>query len=95
MKITKEEVLHIAHLSRLAPDEAELAVMQEELAKILDYMNTLSAWEEGREARGEALPTPACPWREDEVAPSFARKALLSQASVRREDSVIVPRTVE
>ena len=82
MKITKEEVLHIAHLSRLAPDEAELAVMQEELAKILDYMNTLSAWEEGREAGGE-------------VSPSFAREALLSQASVRREDSVIVPRTVE
>ena len=95
MTVTKEEVLHVAHLSRLALNDTEISVMREELAKILDYMNILDGWKQESGVSPDASPTPVCPMRPDEVAPSAVREALLSQAPVRREDSVIVPRTVE
>ena len=41
MKITKEEVAHVAQLSRLALTEQELIAMQEELGDILADMRML------------------------------------------------------
>lgn len=41
MKISKEEVLHVAHLSRLTLTEAELKIMTGQLDTILSYVDKL------------------------------------------------------
>ncbi|MEN3014133.1 MAG: Asp-tRNA(Asn)/Glu-tRNA(Gln) amidotransferase subunit GatC [Endomicrobiia bacterium] len=42
-KITKEEVKHIAYLSRLALTEEELEIYSEQLEIILEYMDKLNS----------------------------------------------------
>lgn len=96
MKIGREEVLHVAQLSRLVLTEAELARMQQDLTEILTDMRTLEELEQeksGEVSRGEV---PLCHvTREDVVRPSYDRVALLANAPVHNEDSIIVPKTVE
>ena len=43
--ISREEVLHVARLARLHFNEDELARLQDELSKIIDYVKQLSALE--------------------------------------------------
>ena len=95
VKITKEEVAHVAQLSRLALTEQELIAMQEELGDILADMRMLETM------RLEDMPEfqtekDLCNiTREDSVQPSFGRKRLLAAAAVRNDESIVVPKTVE
>ncbi len=41
MKLTREEVLHIARLARIALTEEEIARMSEQLSKLLDHFEVL------------------------------------------------------
>lgn len=41
-KITKQEVKHIAYLSRLALSEKEIEIYSQQLEKILEYMDKLN-----------------------------------------------------
>ena len=41
MALTLDEVRHVARLARLRLDEEELALMQQQLSKILDYVDIL------------------------------------------------------
>ena len=95
MEITKEEVARVAQLSRLIWSEGALDEMRGELSSILEYMRTLEQLEtEGAEASvGESAPIHVV--RDDTVCPSYDRGALLANAAVRNEESIIVPKTVE
>lgn len=42
VKLTKEEVKHVAHLARLAITEEEAEKFAEQLGKITDYVQTLN-----------------------------------------------------
>ncbi len=42
MKISKEEVLHVANLAHLEFDEVEIDRFSEQLGKILEYVDTLN-----------------------------------------------------
>lgn len=42
MKISKEEVKHIAMLSRLELDEREIELYQDQLSRILEYVEKLN-----------------------------------------------------
>ena len=94
MKIRKEEVEHVAQLSRLTLTEKELAQMQQDLTEILTDMRTLEELEQERADKVSVIPL-CHVTREDAVQPSFSRAALLANASVHNEDSIIVPKTVE
>jgi aspartyl-tRNA(Asn)/glutamyl-tRNA(Gln) amidotransferase subunit C len=41
MKLTREEVLHIAHLARVALTEEEITRMSEQLSNLLDHFEVL------------------------------------------------------
>ena len=41
MKITKEQVMQVAHLARLEVDEADMGRIAEQIDKILEYIDTL------------------------------------------------------
>ncbi len=45
MELTREELLHLAKLSRIGIDEAEFETFQPQLANILDYVGRLQAIE--------------------------------------------------
>ena len=44
MKITKDEVLHVARLARLDIDEADTERFADQIGTILDYVDTLNRW---------------------------------------------------
>ncbi|MFH0920483.1 MAG: Asp-tRNA(Asn)/Glu-tRNA(Gln) amidotransferase subunit GatC, partial [Fibrobacterota bacterium] len=77
MKITREQVLHIAKLSHLELTDAETEACQKELSAILDYVDTLNqADTNGVEPQEHAFPQPTF-YRADEVIPSLPNAALL------------------
>lgn len=95
MEITKEEVARVAQLSRLIWNEEELDGMRRELSSVLEYMRTLEQLEteDAEDPIGERAPVHVV--RADVVCPSYDRGALLANAAVRNEESIIVPKTVE
>jgi aspartyl-tRNA(Asn)/glutamyl-tRNA(Gln) amidotransferase subunit C len=94
MEIRREEIAHVAKLSKLALSETELEQMQQALVEILENMKTLEELELGdMSALAEAALVNV--FREDVIQPSAPRDVLLQNAPARNADSMIVPKTVE
>jgi aspartyl-tRNA(Asn)/glutamyl-tRNA(Gln) amidotransferase subunit C len=90
MEITKEQVRHVAKLSKLSPDEAQLDTLQHDLSRILSAMENLP------QDAGDATERRShCVIREDTVVPSLDRTQLLANAPVQNGESIVVPKTVE
>ena len=87
MKLTQEEVDHVAMLARLGLDPEERERMREQLSSILDHVNLL------QELDTEAIPPTAQTiavhnvMRADEVRPSLPVEAVLQNAP-RSEDGM-------
>jgi len=85
MKLSRDEVLHIATLCRLSLSEAELEMFQEQLSNILENFEIL------QEVDTSDVPPTAYPIplenvvREDEVAPSFPQGEILANAPRQEE----------
>jgi aspartyl-tRNA(Asn)/glutamyl-tRNA(Gln) amidotransferase subunit C len=95
MSITRDEVAHLARLSRLALGEEEL----DHFAAQLDVI--ISAVARVQEVAAEDIPptSHALPltnvFRPDEVRPSLSAEQALSQAPAAEEDRFRVPRILE
>jgi aspartyl-tRNA(Asn)/glutamyl-tRNA(Gln) amidotransferase subunit C len=95
MRLSREEVEHVALLGRLQLTEAEMERFTEQLNDILVY------FEELREADTSDIPatTHVVPMqnvlREDCTRPSFDPDEALANAPERRDDLFKVPRVVE
>jgi len=95
MSITRETVLHVARLARLELEEDEVARMQRDLAKILGYMDELSALPtEGIPATAQVAAERA-PLREDQLVPSLEQERALAEAPRRGAGAFAVPGFVE
>ena len=95
MAITREEVLHVARLARLALPEAEAERLRGQLSAILDYVQQLD-----RLDTRDVVPTShavemGTPLRDDAVSPFGDREALLSNAPDREGHFFRVPRIIE
>lgn len=95
MAITRDEVLHVARLSRLAlsPDEADRLGAQ--LGNILGFIKQLD-----RLDTRDVVPTShavelGTPFRDDVVRPFGDKEALLANAPDREGDFFRVPRIIE
>jgi aspartyl-tRNA(Asn)/glutamyl-tRNA(Gln) amidotransferase subunit C len=93
-KITRDVVLRIARLARLAPDEGQVEALQHDLSRVLEYVNKLS---EVDTSSVEATPSivRAVALRADELVPSLDREAALSQAPAARDGGFSVPKVLE
>jgi aspartyl-tRNA(Asn)/glutamyl-tRNA(Gln) amidotransferase subunit C len=95
MAITRDEVAHLARLSRLALDEAEL----DHLAPQLDVI--ISSVARVQEVAAESIPptTHAVPvtnvLRPDEVTPCLSADEALSQAPAVEQQRFRVPRILD
>lgn len=85
MKLTREEVRHIALLARISLSEGEIEKLREQLSNILENFEIL------QEVDTTDIPPTAQVtglenvMREDESAPSFSQKEILANAPQQEE----------
>lgn len=93
MALTRDDVLHIARLARIAVTEEEVERLTVQLSGILDHFAALAAVDtEGVEPTAHPLPL-ANVMRADEVQPSLSREEVLANAPMT-EDGYIRVRAV-
>jgi len=94
MKITPQEVSHVADLARLHMSQEEIEAMALQLDDILTYVAKLN------ELDTEAIvPTTHAisivnAFREDEMKPSLVREKALANAPQQNGESFVVPRVI-
>jgi len=95
MKITREEVLHIAHLARVALTEEEITRMSEQLSNLLDHFEVLQKVDtEGVPPTAQSV-TLQSVMRKDEVKPSLPAGDVLANAPRREGDCFRVRAVLE
>jgi aspartyl-tRNA(Asn)/glutamyl-tRNA(Gln) amidotransferase subunit C len=93
MAITREQVLHVAKLARLALTEEEVERFQLQLNDILDAVGKVA------ELDLEGVPPTSHPldlvnvWRDDEPRPSWPREEMLALAPEAEDGFFRVPPT--
>jgi aspartyl-tRNA(Asn)/glutamyl-tRNA(Gln) amidotransferase subunit C len=95
MAITREEVLHVARLARLALSDAEADLLRDQLGGILDYIRQLDTLDTGNVVPTSHAVEMGTPFRNDSVHPFGDKEALLSNAPDREGDFFRVPRIIE
>ena len=95
IKISKEEVAHVAHLARLEFDEAEMEKFTAQLNDILLYMDKLREVDTaGVEPVTHAIAQKNA-FREDAVGASLPPEASLANAPEARGGCFLVPKVIE
>jgi aspartyl-tRNA(Asn)/glutamyl-tRNA(Gln) amidotransferase subunit C len=93
MKLSREEVLHIARLARVALTEAEITRMSEQLSNLLEHFEVLQQVDtEGVPPTAQSVALQSV-MRDDVVAPSLTQEDVLANAP-RREDDCFRVRAV-
>ena len=86
MRLTRDQVLHIAELAKLGLTDEETELFAEQLSEILDYASMLNRLDT------ESIPPTAQAirrvnvLREDVVQPSLSSEEALANAPQRRDD---------
>ena len=95
MKVSAEDVKHIAQLSRLTVPEAEMEKFTEQFNQILNYADILEKIDTtGIEPTPYVLPVSNV-LREDVVKGSVSQEDALRNAPAVHEDGFKVPRVIE
>jgi len=95
MKLSREEVLHIARLARVALTEAEINRLSEQLSSILanfEVLQQVDTTDVPPTAQSVALQSVM---REDEVVPSLPQEDILANAPRREGDCFRVRAVLE
>ena len=93
MRLSIEEVRHIALLARVAMTDEELERMRDEMSNILDHFDVLQQVDtEGVEPTAHSADVKSV-MRDDEVRPSASKDDVLANAP-RREDDFLRVRAV-
>ena len=95
MKLSREEVLHIARLARVALTEAEVTRMSEQLSNLLEHFEVLQKVDtEGVPPTAQSVALQSV-MREDVVAPSLPAEDVLANAPRREGDCFRVRAVLE
>lgn len=95
MKISKQEVLHVAHLARLELDPEAIEKMAEQIGTILEYINSLKQVDtEGVPPTSHAIALTNA-FREDRFGEHLAPERSLANAPEAEEGAFIVPKVIE
>jgi aspartyl-tRNA(Asn)/glutamyl-tRNA(Gln) amidotransferase subunit C len=94
VKITREQIAHVATLARLHLDDAAVELYTKQLGDILTYMDTLNRLD----TRGVPPTSHAIfiknVFRDDEVKPSIPVERALTNAPRSERGSFVVPKVV-
>ena len=95
MKITKDQVEHVAHLARLSLTEEEKIEMTKDMEMILEFADQINEFTfEDVNATAHVIPINNV-FREDKVSPSMERDVLLANAPSTEKGCYTVPKVVE
>lgn len=95
MKITRDQVEHVAVLARLKLDDSEIATFTGQMDAILSYADKLSALDtDGIVPTSHAVPMENA-FRSDELRPSIGAELALANAPERVEGFFKVPKVIE
>lgn len=94
MKISKQEVLHVAKLSRLDLSDKDAEKLVRQIGDILDYVDTLNSVDTtGVHATSHAIFVNNA-FREDKAMPSMEPDKALGNAPEREDTDIIVPKVI-
>jgi aspartyl-tRNA(Asn)/glutamyl-tRNA(Gln) amidotransferase subunit C len=94
MKITKEEVLHVAALARLELDTAAIDTFAAQIGDILAYVETLNGVDTGGVAPTSHAISLTNAFREDTLRPHLDTAAALANAPEKEDGSFLVPKII-
>lgn len=94
MKITKEEVEHVAHLARLHLSEGELETMTVQLDNILSYVAKLDELDTANVVATTHAFSASNAFRDDEVRESLPQKEALDNCPDHTGEFFKVPRII-
>jgi aspartyl-tRNA(Asn)/glutamyl-tRNA(Gln) amidotransferase subunit C len=95
MKLSREEVLHIARLARVSLAEDEITRLSEQLSNLLEHFEVLQRVDtEGVPPTAQSV-TLQSVMREDEVTPSLPSEDILANAPRRDGDCFRVRAVLE
>lgn len=94
MKITKDEVEHVARLARLELDDASIDKFVGQIGEILDYIDKLNAIDTSNVAATSHAISLNNAFREDRVEGHLDREAALANAPEKEDGSFVVPKVV-
>ena len=94
MKITPQEIAHVASLARLYMSQEEAGAMAQQLDEILTYVAKLNELDtEGIIPTTHAISIVNA-FREDEVKPSLSRNEALTNGPGQNGEAFVVPRVI-
>ncbi len=91
MKLTLEEVQHIAHLARLELSSDELQRYQSQLSAILDHVAVLQELDTSLVPPTSSVLPQHAPLREDEIRPGLTTAKALQNSSHQEQNQFKVP----
>jgi aspartyl-tRNA(Asn)/glutamyl-tRNA(Gln) amidotransferase subunit C len=95
MKLSLEQVEHIAQLARLTLSDEERTLYQEQLSAILEYFEKLEGLDtEAISPMATVLPLRSV-MREDETEPSMPREDILANAPAAEDGCFEVPAVLD
>ena len=95
MRLTSEEVRHVAALARVAMTDDEVELMRSQLSNILEHVSVLNEVDtEGVEPTGHSVDVTSV-MRDDEVAESSPKEDVLANAPTRQDDFIRVKAVLE
>ena len=92
MEITREQIKHLAYLSRLELSEAELDAMQGDMTKILDFVAKIESLDLQGVAPLTQMSKSVDVMREDEEANMISKEDALKNAPDSNSDYFRVPK---
>lgn len=94
MRITDEEILHVAHLARLELDKDAIARFSAQIGTVLEYVDQLQQVDtEGVVPTSHAISLNNA-FREDEEKEHLDPEAALANAPEQEDGSFVVPKVV-
>ena len=94
MKITKEEVLHVANLARLELDDEEIERFAVQIGSVLEYVDTLNQVDTTGVTSTFNATFLNNAFREDQETGHMERAQMLSNAPDRDDEFFLVPKVI-
>ena len=95
MKISNEEVKHIAKLAKLSLSDEEIQKYSEELGQIAEFMEQLNEVDISGVAPTAHVVDKTNVFRKDEMTGSYPREQILKNAPSKEAGCISVPKVVE